>query len=190
MTTLAQIASLALSAAAAAAGALLARALGRRKLAREAGRRVESERMLAMLSALQPGVWDVDELRALVAERFGRWLCASTPGELAALETWVSPARLQEARSRRTRPAPVTASRVAFVHVEEGDSGDRVVARVSYRQGARARLAYATFRHVDGQGWLLMETGSHLPHGLGAPRSVRCRMVGEPPEIPGANPLR
>lgn len=184
------LASLAFGAAAA-AGAILARALTRRRRAREAGRRVESERLLALLAAMQPGVWDVEELRALVADRFGRWAAADTPGALAALETWISPARLTEARKRRGRRAPVTAARVAFVHVEEGTAeGDRVVARVSYRQGVRPGLAYVTFRHVDGQGWLFMEAGAKLPRGLGAPRSIRCRMTGEAPETSGANPLR
>jgi hypothetical protein len=176
----------------------------RQRQARETARLVEAERIIALLSGTQPGVWDQDELRARVESTARELWSLPTREDLARLSQWVQPAVLapitadwparaarREVRLRFQEPA-------AFVQVHEGGEQDRVVARLraqweatwldaTGREVKRERRAafrsYHSWVHIDGLGWQLTAVSAEPPLEEPPPSSVSCRILpGEPVE--------
>ena len=175
------------------------RLTSRRRQGAENARNVEAERILALLSARQPGVWDVDDMRDRVhATARDLWTLA-TRTDLERLQTWVHsdllaetlrtwPARAFRREMRASFPHPP-----AFVQVVEGGPGeDRVIARVEAAlegdwldiDGRRVRherrpmtVSYHHWTHIDGQGWRLDHITSVPPVGEPPPSSVSCRIM-------------
>lgn len=171
----------------------------RRRRGVEAARNVEAERIIALLSARQPGVWDIDDLRDRVGttardlwaapdraalDRLQTWIHADLLGE--TLRAWPARAERREARVKLLQPP-------AFIHVAEGgQTPDRVIARVEAEveadwldgQGKRLkrerRTSLATYHHwthIDGQGWRLDAIAPLPPVGEAPPSSVACRIL-------------
>lgn len=187
---------------AAVAGALLHRRLLRRRLGKETARYVEAERIIALLSSRQPGVWDQEDLRERVQKMARDLWSLPTREALTQLQTWVNPGLLRESlggwpsRGDRREVTVRFTSPVAFVHVNEGGPGpDRLIARLNAslesawydargrllkkeRQGARA--SYHTWIHIDGQGWQLDAILDTAPAHEPPPSSVSCRIL--PPD--------
>ncbi|MEB3328071.1 MAG: hypothetical protein VKQ33_02430 [Candidatus Sericytochromatia bacterium] len=167
-------------------------ALRRREL--ESSRNVQTERILSLLASQQPGVWDAEELRDLVARTATAFWSAPTQEALERQQAWVRPEML----SRQAALWPPTAVRrevavtlarpPAFVHVTEGGPGvDRVVARLEAHisqdffqaDGACIRserhpttASYHLWHHEDGQGWRLEAISEHFPTHEPTPSSV------------------
>lgn len=183
---------------AAIAGAAFYRAYARNQARAATARSVEAERIIALLSSKQPGVWDQDDLRTRVAQVAGDLWAIPTLGELDRLQTWVHPdliARVRQAWPARAarRDLKVTfQTPVSFVAVHEGGPGqDRLVARLDTRMEGqyldpdgrrvraerRARAAtYHSWIHIDGQGWRLESIGDDMPN-LDPSSSVTCRIM-------------
>jgi hypothetical protein len=166
--------------------------------ARETARLVEAERIISLLSAQQPGVWDHEELRMRVETTARDLWSLGTRDEMANLAMWVQPDVLgpalarwphdtarREVRVRMVEPA-------AFVQVHEGGEQDRVVARlraqwettwlnpkgrVIRRERQRAFRSYHTWVHIDGQGWQLAAISAEPPLQEPAPSSVTFRIL-------------
>ena len=183
-------------------GASLYRAYTGRRVSREmSARNVETERILAQLSAQQPGIWDLDELRAHVERVAEQFWAAPTPLELEVVKNWVRRDMVEAQLSRWPaaavrREAVVTLEHpAAFVHVTEGGNGpDRVIARLSARiaqdfinaEGRCIRTerhpawpSYHHWVHIDGQGWQLEAITETFPRREAPPSSVSCGIVPE-----------
>ncbi|HEY9721207.1 MAG TPA: hypothetical protein V6D47_04290 [Oscillatoriaceae cyanobacterium] len=174
-----------------------------RQHALETARHVEAERIIAMLSAKQPGVWDQEDLRSRMREIAERLWSAPTRDALAQLEPWVSAQVLAQAlhdwpaRSVR-REVALEFAPVAFMQVHEGGpQNDRVVARLIVRRDSSwldaedhvlrrrregARTTYHTWLHVDGRGWHLEAIAPSPPNAELPPYSVSCRILPQSPE--------
>lgn len=187
-----------LAAAAAVAGAWFTRQWLAKRQGQAVARHVEAERIVALLSARQPGVWDVDDLRERVVERAKACWASSSLEDLARLETWVSPRLLAELRAwpqgatkREVRLR--MEERPRFVSVTEGGGGpDRLVAKLMAgwdaiyldARGKRVKQerrsygpSFHTWLHVDGQGWMLDAMGGEEPMDEPAPSSVMVRVL-------------
>jgi hypothetical protein len=171
----------------------------RRRRGVEAARNVEAERIIALLSSRQPGVWDVDDLRERVATTARDLWSAPDREALARLETWVHPdllgeqARTWPPRAERREVRVKFVQAPAFLHVAEGGPDhDKVIARVeSEIEGAwldahgkrlrrERRGAAATYHHwihIDGQGWRLETIAPEPPVDAPPPSSVACRIL-------------
>ena len=171
----------------------------RRRRGVEAARNVEAERIIALLSARQPGVWDIDDLRERVgATATDLWSAPDRPA-LDRLQTWVHADLLAQvakdwpARAERREVKVKLLAAPAFFHVAEGGPGpDRVIARVTAEvEGAwldgggkrvkRDRRAASTtwhhWTHIDGQGWRLDQVAALPPLDAPPPSSVACRIL-------------
>lgn len=165
-------------------------------------RQAEAERIVAALSAKQPGVWDADDLRERVMATARDLWSAPTRADLDHIRMWVHP----ELLTRIVNEWPAQAARrdvvvqfkdaPAFVHVLEGGPGAdsmtaRVVASVEsvyfdargrqikrVRKGARA--SYHRWVHIDGQGWRLDMIAHHLAVDEPSPFSVSYRVLTSP----------
>lgn len=173
----------------------------RRRRGVEAARNVEAERIIALLSSRQPGVWDIDDLRERVATTASELWAAPDRASLERLQTWVHGDLIAEAlrawpaRAERREAKVKLLQAPAFLHVTEGGPGpDRVIARVeaevegSWLDGAGKRIrrerrtATATYHHwthIDGQGWRLDQVAPLPPVGESPPSSVACRIMPE-----------
>lgn len=171
----------------------------RRRRGVEAARNVEAERIIALLSARQPGVWDIDDLRERVATTARDLWAAPDRAALERLRTWVHPDLLGEtvrawpARAERREMKVKLLQPPAFIHIAEGgEDADRVIARVEaevegtwldgdgkrLRRERRTSLAtYHHWTHIDGQGWRLDRIAPLPPVGEGPPSSVACRIL-------------
>lgn len=196
------LAPLAITAAAIAAGAAR-RWRAYRLQALETARHVEAERIIALLSAKQPGVWDQEDLRDRMRGIAEQLWSAPTRDALAPLEPWVSASLLAQAlrewppRAAR-REVKLEFAPVAFMQVHEGGPrSDRVVARVIVRRETAwydaqnrllrrrregSRTTYHTWEHVDGQGWHLEAIAPGAPTAEVPPYSVSCRILPQSPE--------
>jgi hypothetical protein len=193
-------APIAITAAACVAG-LFQRYRSRQREALERARHVEAERIIALLSAKQPGVWDQEELRTRIQATARDFWSLPTREDLARLETWVSQSLLEALRA--TWPAAAARREahvqfrgpVAFLQVNEGGPGpDRLIARLCGlretqwldAQGKRVRQerkapfqTVHTWIHIDGQGWRLEAIGDALSADEPPPSSVSCRIHPE-----------
>lgn len=170
----------------------------------ESSRNVEAERILSLLSARQPGVWDLDELRDVADRTARRFWAAPTREDLEAIQPWVRPemvarqlARWPEAAVRRevivTQPRPPV-----FVHVTEGGPGpDRVIVRFEAHisqdffraDGVCIRTerhpvgaSYHVWHHHDGQGWRLEAISERFPSEEPPSSALSCGIrPGQPP---------
>lgn len=182
---------------------MLVRMREQQRQAQEQARHVEAERIVALLSARQPGVWDQEDLRARMQETARELWSLPTREALGRLETWVSPALLDAERQAfparaDQREAVVTyKAPVTFVQVNEGGAtADRVIARLTAsrestwldakgrklkheRQGPT--VTYHTWIHIDGQGWHLEAIARRAPEGEPPPSSVTCRILPQAP---------
>lgn len=171
----------------------------RRRRGVEAARNVEAERIIALLSTRQPGVWDIDDLRERVATTARDLWAAPDRAALERLQTWVHPdllgetARTWPARAERREMKVKLLQPPAFIHVAEGGQApDRVIARVEaevegdWLDGAGKRLrrerrtslaTYHHWTHIDGQGWRLDKIQPLPPVGVDPPSSVACRIL-------------
>ena len=171
----------------------------RRRRGVENARNVEAERILALLSARQPGVWDADDLRERVETTARELWTLATKTELDRLRTWIHPEllnrHLQAWQPRATRRELRATFRTppAFVQVVEGGPGpDRVIARVEasvegdwldaagkrVKRDRRATVvSYHHWIHIDGQGWRLDQIEPQPPIGEPPPSSVACRIM-------------
>lgn len=186
------------AAAAAVAGAWLTRRFLWKQRGESVARHVEAERIVALLSARQPGVWDAEDLRERVVERAKACWGSGTLADLARLETWVAPRLLAELQAwpkgaERREVALRLEERARFVAVTEGGPGpDRMIARVmagweaSYLDAAGKRVkverqafgpSFHTWLHVDGQGWVLEAMSSEEPPGEPPPSSTMVRVM-------------
>lgn len=165
---------------------------------RETARLVEAERIVSLLSAQQPGVWDHDELRMRVETTARDLWSLPSREEMARLALWVQPAVLEPALARwpdasarrevklRVLEAP------SFVQVHEGGDQDRLVARlraqweatwvdpkgrVIRRERQRTFRSYHAWVHIDGQGWQLAAIAPSSPLEEPPPSSVSCRIL-------------
>jgi hypothetical protein len=166
--------------------------------ARETARLVEAERIISLLSAQQPGVWDHEELRMRVETTARDLWSLGTREEMAHLAMWVQPDVLAPALARWPQDTARREVRVrmveppAFVQVHEGGEQDRVVARlraqweatwlnakgrVIRRERQRAFRSYHTWVHIDGQGWQLSAISAEPPLQEPAPSSVTFRIL-------------
>jgi hypothetical protein len=167
--------------------------------ARETARHVEAERIIALLSAKQPGVWDHEELRSRIRQTAEELWSLPTREQLARLEPWVSPKLLAEtchawpAQASERQVKLQFRSPVSFVQVNEGGPAlDRLVARLTaqaettwfdnrgkaMKQEKRsAQTTYHTWVHIDGQGWHLEAIAPHAPTDEPPPFSVSCRIL-------------
>lgn len=179
----------------------------RRRQGSETARYVEAERIIALLSARQPGVWDQEDLRERVQKIARDYWGLPTRESMGQLQSWVNPQLLRQAvlgwpmKSERREVTVKFTAPVAFVQVNEGGPGpDRMIARLTAqleslwydakgkllkkeRQGARA--TYHTWIHIDGQGWQLDGIADAPPTSEPPPSSVSCRILpaqsdGEP----------
>jgi hypothetical protein len=191
-------APLAITAAAFVAG-LFQRRKARQQAALERARHVEAERIIALLSGKQPGVWDQDELRSRIQATARDFWALPTLAELAALETWVAQPLLDELKARWPKGAARRLATVqfrvpvAFMQVHEGGPGpDRLIARLvglrettwldeadrRVRHERKAPFAtYHSWIHIDGQGWRLEDVASQLSADEPPPSSVSCRIL-------------
>jgi hypothetical protein len=192
----------AISAAAMGAG-LLVRMREQKRQAAEQARHVEAERIVALLSARQPGVWDHEDLRTRMQDTARDLWSLSTREDLARLDTWVAPALVDAEKSAFPmksvrREAVVTfKAPVRFMQVNEGGPEvDRVIARLTAsreatwldqagrklkheRQGTT--VTYHTWIHIDGQGWHLEAIAKQPPTNEPPPSSVSCRILPQTP---------
>lgn len=171
----------------------------RRRRGVEAARNVEAERIIALLSARQPGVWDIDDLRERVATTAKDLWAAPDRPALERLRTWVHADLLAQvtrawpARAERREVKVKLLAPPAFFHVAEGGPDpDRVIARVEAEvEGAwldaggkrvrrERRTSGATWHHwthIDGQGWRLDQVLDLPPLDAPPPSSVACRIL-------------
>ena len=186
-------------ASAAFAGAFWQRRRSRLGNGSETARYVEAERIIAMLSARQPGVWDQEDLRDRIQKMARDFWSLPTREAFGQLQTWVNPALLKQAvlawpgRSERREVTVRFTSPVAFIQVNEGGPGpDRLIARLSAqlesawfdakgkvfkKERRNARATYHTWIHIDGQGWQLDAVADTPPGGEPPPSSVSCRIL-------------
>ncbi|MEB3283888.1 MAG: hypothetical protein VKN33_01195 [Candidatus Sericytochromatia bacterium] len=161
-------------------------------------RNVETERIIALLSVHQPGIWDSDELRAQMQRVAEEFWSAPTPEALEVVKNWVREEMVETQLSRwptgamRREVAVTFEHPPAFVHVQEGDPGpDRVIARLSARiaqdfinaEGRCIRTerhpAWPSFHHwvhIDGRGWQLEAITETFPRREGPPQSSSCNI--------------
>ncbi|MNS07294.1 hypothetical protein D3C72_387340 [compost metagenome] len=170
----------------------------RRRLAQETARLVEAERIVALLSARQPGVWDQDELRSRVEGTARDLWSLPTRDAMAPLAMWIAPSILNQhldrwpARAERREVRLRMLEPASFVQVQEGGEQDRLVARLRAQweaiwHDARGRVirrerraAFRTYHawvHIDGQGWQLTAISTEPPLEEPAPSSVACRIM-------------
>lgn len=190
------------------AGASFRRFKTRRRSGVDVARNVEAERIIAMLSARQPGVWDVDDLRDRIAETARDLWSLSTRDDMARLQTWVHADLLEEtlsiwpARAIRREVRVTFRGQPAFIHVAEGgDDDDRLIARLdaacegAYMDAKGRRLkrdhrplrsSYHHWVHIDGQGWRLDSIALQPPTSVDPPSSVSCRILPQDVEDPPA----
>lgn len=166
-----------------AAATLLRVRAARRSLAFQA-RRVEAERLLALLSDQQPGVWDAETLKGLIAQVSAAFVSPPSREALERLAPWVASDVLAARTQRFGRRHPaVKAISVAILQLQEGgDAPDQVVARVRLRRAGRAvapraGLLFETWRHHDGHGWRLEALASATEPDLPPSFSVSCRVM-------------
>lgn len=185
---------------AAALGAGLAvRVRAAQRQTRETARMVEAERIVALLSSRQPGVWDQDELRHRVQQTARDFWTAPTREALAGLAQWVGPDLLASARqhwpsaSVKREATVAFEGRVAFMHVAEGGPhADRLIARLVAKRETRwldangkairhdrqrVSQTFHTWIHIDGQGWQLTAIAEAMPTSEPPPSSVSCRIL-------------
>lgn len=171
----------------------------RKRQGAETARHVEAERIIAMLSNKQPGVWDQEELRDRVARTARDLWSLPTRESLGQLQTWVNPVLLREANQnwpakgdRREVSVQVTPP-VGFIQVNEGGQGpDRLIARLTASldtawfddRGKRIKqerkgshTSYHTWIHIDGQGWMLDAIADTAPADEPPPFSIACRIL-------------
>lgn len=174
----------------------------RQREARETARLVEAERIIALLSGVQPGVWDQDELRSRVESTARDLWSLPTQDELARVAQWAQPAVLslatagwpgravrRDVKLRLLEPA-------SFVQVHEGGEQDRVVARlraqwectwlnakggVVKRERRRPFRSYHHWVHINGLGWQLTTISDTPPLDEPSPSSVSCRILPSQP---------
>lgn len=184
-------------ASAALAASLVQRWRLRKKDGNDTARYVEAERIVSMLSARQPGVWDQEDLRERVQAVARDVWSLPTRDALAQLHSWVNPSILDQVAGawrgdRRELDVRFTAP-VSFVQVNEGGPGpDRLIARVSARwdgswldaKGQAVKkerkgphTTYHTWVHIDGQGWQLDAIADKPPTSEPPPSSVSCRIL-------------
>lgn len=196
---------------AAALGAGLAvRLRENKRLTHETARMVEAERIVALLSSRQPGVWDQDELRSRIQQTARDFWTAPTREALSGLAQWVGPALVAEGReawpaASVKREATLTIEgRVAFMFVSEGgEDGDRLIARMVARretrwldasgktvrhERGRGKASFHTWVHIDGQGWQLVAIADRLPENAPPASSVTCRILPQQAEPQEHNP--
>jgi len=171
----------------------------RRRRGVESARNVEAERIVALLSSRQPGVWDADDLRERVETTARDLWTLPTLAAMERLQTWVHPellSRTQRAwvpRAVRRELRAAFRSPPAFVQVVEGGPGhDRVIVRIEASvegdwldaAGKRLRrdrrspeVTYHHWTHIDGQGWRLDQIEALAPVGEPPPSSVACRIL-------------
>lgn len=170
----------------------------RRRRGVENARNVEAERIVALLSSRQPGVWDADDLRERVESTARDLWTLPTPADMERLQTWVHPellGRTQRAwvsRAVRRDLRAAFRSPPSFVQVVEGGPGpDRVIVRIDAavegdwldaagkrlrRDRRGAEVSYHHWTHIDGQGWRLDQIDPLAPIGEPPPSSVACRI--------------
>jgi hypothetical protein len=192
-------------ASAAFAGAFWQRTRLRRNNGSQTARYVEAERIIAMLSARQPGVWDQEDLRERVQKIARDFWSLPTREAFSQLQSWVNPALLKQThmtwpgRSERREVTVKFTAPVAFMQVNEGGPGpDRLIARLTAqlesawfdakgkvlkKERQRVRATYHTWIHIDGQGWQLDAIADAPPAGEPPPSSVSCRIL--PQDMPG-----
>lgn len=182
---------------------------GRRDLRQMSARNVETERIIALLSAQQPGIWDSEELRAHVQRVAQEFWAAPTPAALEVVKNWVRSEMVDVQLARW--PAGAVRREVevsfehppAFVHVEEGlETPDRVIARLSARiaqdfinaEGRCIRTerhpawpSYHHWIHIDGQGWQLEAITENFPRRENPPSSVTCGITPEGARAPSGS---
>jgi hypothetical protein len=186
-------------ASAALAASLMQRWRMRKKDGNDTARYVEAERIVSMLSARQPGVWDQEDLRERVQAIAKDVWSLPTLEALGQLQSWVNPHLLEQVKrawpgrgERREVDVRFTAP-VSFVQVNEGGPGpDRLIARLTagwegawldaqgrpVKKERRAPHAtYHTWIHIDGQGWQLDAIADRPPTGEPPPSSVTCRIL-------------
>lgn len=173
---------------------------------RETARMVEAERIVALLSNRQPGVWDQDELRSRVQQTARDFWLAPTREALAGLAQWVGPELLASAReawpsaSVKRESTVAFEGRVAFMHVSEGgEPADRLIARLVAKRETRwldangkafkhdrprTTATFHTWIHIDGQGWQLTAIAEAMPSSEPPPSSVSCRILPQPATEP------
>lgn len=192
----------AISAAAMGAG-LLVRIREQQRQAAEQARHVEAERIVALLSARQPGVWDHEDLRARMQDTARDLWSLGTREDLARLDTWVNPLLLDAeknafpARAVRREAVVTYKAPVRFMQVNEGGPEvDRVIARLSASrestwldaQGKKVKHerqgtadTFHIWIHIDGQGWHLEAIAKQPPTNEPPPSSVSCRILPQTP---------
>lgn len=181
------------------AASLVTRWRMRARQGRDTARYVEAERIIAMLSARQPGVWDQEDLRERVQATARDCWSLPTREAMGRLQSWVGPdllAELNRAWPQGCESREVTvrfATPISFVQVNEGGPGpDRLIARVNAgwegnwldangqprkRERKAVHVSYHTWIHIDGQGWQLEAIADRAPEGEPPPSSVTCRIL-------------
>ena len=170
----------------------------RQRQALETARLVEAERIIALLYATQPGVWDQEELRARVESTARDLWSFPRRDEADPLAQWVHPDLITRAlsswpaRAERREVTVKLLEPVAFVQVQEGGEQDRLVARLRAQWEAtwldaagraikreRRRLVrtYHAWVHIDGRGWQLTGISDEPPMQEPPPSSVACRIM-------------
>lgn len=158
-------------------------------------RHVQAERILALLSQRQPGVWDHEDLKARIGQTAIELISAPTPEALAPLRAWVVPALLEQAWLKNAERREVNAQlegTVSIMQLHEGGPGpDEVVARLTLRhettwrrdgrvmkkQRLRPTKFYHHWRHIDGQGWQLEAITRSIDPAAAPPYSLSCRIL-------------
>jgi hypothetical protein len=171
----------------------------RRRHGVESARNVEAERIVALLSSRQPGVWDADDLRERFESTARDLWTLPTAAAMERLQTWVHPELLTRTlrtwvpRAVRRELRAAFRSPPAFVQVVEGGPGhDRVIVRIEAsvegdwldaagkrlrRDRRNVELTYHHWTHIDGQGWRLDQIEAQAPVGEPPPSSVACRIL-------------
>jgi hypothetical protein len=182
-------------------GALYQRIRAERHIQTERARQLETERIVSVLSAKQPGVWDQDELRQWTSAIAREFWSAPTPETIARLQGRVSPELLAAAQAhwphgavRRDFQVRLSGP-VVFIHVVEGAPwGDRLIIQVKAewegrffdRTGLALKhekqkrfVSFHTWAHTDGFGWELQAIDKRPPLLVTPPTSVSCRLMPE-----------